>query len=77
MPMIANTNPVLTYNLSDIFFLMFTFKFIMLFIFFVLMESIFGYFLYITNQLNSRLEMAIQNNAVSLQNLENYSEHFK
>ena len=77
MPMIANANPVLTYNLSDIFYLMFTFKFIMLFIFFVLMESIFGYFLYITNQLSSRLEVAIQNNAVSLRNLENYSEHFK
>lgn len=77
MPMLPNANPVITYNLCDIFHLIFTFKFFMLFVFFVLVESIFAYFLHITNQLSSRLEVAIQNNSLSLRNLNDYSEHFK
>lgn len=76
MPIKTSMNPVITYNIFEIFNSILTFKSVLLFIFFISIESIFIYFLIITNQLNIRLVIAKQNNSEDLRSLKNYSEHF-
>ncbi|WP_281637577.1 hypothetical protein [Flavobacterium marginilacus] len=77
MPMAINIKPEITYNVFKIFHSILTFKSVLLFIFFISIESIFIYFLIITEQLNTRLLTAKQNNSEDLRSLESYSEHFK
>lgn len=77
MPMATNTNPEIIYNLFEIFHSIFNFKSALLFLFFISIESIFWYFLFITNQLSLKLISAKENNSEDLRTLENYSEHFK
>jgi len=49
----------------------------MLGIFFIVINSIFGYYLYLTFRLKSKLIKAITNNSDDYKNIKNYSEYFE
>lgn len=76
MPMNGKQGPDLIYNLSVIVKTFPSLKNWMLVIFFIVMNIIFGYFIYLTFQLKSKLSEAIKNNSKEFKNIKNYSEYF-
>lgn len=77
MPMETNMNPLITFEPIKIITQILTFKFLLLLIFFISIESIFCYFYLITTDLKNKLKIAIEFNSEDLRNIENYSEYFE
>ena len=77
MPVIANENPEVIFSPAIIFKSIFSLKFILLAIFFVSIEGIFLYFLYLTKEFEKTLNTAIANNSDTYRNINNYSTYFE
>ena len=77
MPMYEKQDPSLIYNPIEILKNFSSLKSWMLVIFFFVINALFGYFLYLTYQLKSKLSKAIANNSDKYQNIKNYSEYFE
>lgn len=76
MPVDTKQGLVLIFNMADIAKSCFTLKFLMLAIFFGIIEGLFYYFLTLTSELKTKLTKAIEANGVDYKDIKHYSEYF-
>lgn len=77
MPIFANQNPSITFNLVAILKLCFSLKALLLSIFFATIEAIFYYFFKLTSQLNYKLKSALINNHENFRDIKCYSQYLE
>lgn len=77
MPVISNTNPEVSFNLLFILRSALSLKTLLLFLFFFIIEGLFGYFLIMINSIEKRLDSTIIKNNQDYKAISFYSEYFE
>jgi hypothetical protein len=77
MPVVSNTNPDVSFNLLFILKSVLSLKTLLLFLFFITIEGLFGYFLFMINSIEKRLDSTIFKNNQDYKIISFYSEYFE